>query len=511
MDHLTGDIWTMNPATYNYQMDWRPPEDLTGNLAADYEYTTPSTFVVHLRQGIHFQNIPPANGRELVASDVVANYDRIFGIGGGTISPSYSWYVQWQQLKSLTAPDNYTVVFQWGTSNTEFINELMDSADPSNAIECPEAVTEWGNLNDWHHAIGTGPFMVTDYVGGASATLVKNPNYFAYDERYPQNQLPYADGVSVLIIPNDATAVSAMRSGKIDIMYGMSNVQAQQLHNTNPDILQIAIPGSGAADCDIVPRNDKAPFNDVKVRQALQMAINLPDIAANYYDGTTPPDPSTLTSNYLTGWGFPYSEWPQDLKDQYAYNVDGAKALLTAAGYPKGFSADCVASNDWDLDLLQIVKDDFAAINVNMTIRSMDKVAFTNYVRVNRSENALSYGITDLGLGFEPGFQITDYVTGDSGNEGMVSDPTYDALYAKAVAETSLDGYKADLTSMNKEVAEQHFSISLLTTTTYAFCEPWLKGYNGQAFAADFAQDAPMWGGFYLSRFWVDQKLKTSK
>jgi len=90
----------------------------------------------------------------------------------------------------------------------------------------------------------------------------------------------------------------------------------------------------------------------------------------------------------------------------------------------------------------------------------MDKVAFTNYVRVNRSEDALSYGITDLGLGFEPGFQITDYVTGDSGNEGMVSDPTYDALYAKAVAETSLDGYKADLTAMNKEVAEQHFSIS---------------------------------------------------
>jgi hypothetical protein len=114
MDHMFGDIWTMNPATYNYQMDWRPAEDLTGTLAADYEYTTPSIFVVHLKHGIDFQNIPPANGRELVASDVIANYQRMFGIGGGKGSPYYSWYIQWQQLKSLTqGADQYTVVFKW--------------------------------------------------------------------------------------------------------------------------------------------------------------------------------------------------------------------------------------------------------------------------------------------------------------------------------------------------------------------------------------------------------------
>jgi ABC-type transport system substrate-binding protein len=294
-----------------------------------------------------------------------------------------------------------------------------------------------------------------------------------------------------------------MRTGKIDVMYGMSYDQATDMQNSNPDIRQITIPGSGAQNCDIIPRNDKAPFNDVRVREALQMAINLPDLAKNYYHGTTPPDPSTLTSNYLMGWGFPYSQWASDLQAQYAFNVSGAEALLTAAGYPNGFTTDCVAANNWDLDLLQIVKGYFQAINVNMTIQTMDPVEWTSYVRVNHSEDALSYGADNLGLSYEPGFQIGDFVTGDSGNEGMVSDPTYDALYKKALAETTLDGYKADLTAMNQEVAEQHFSISLLMPTTFAFSQPWLKGYNGQAFAADFVQDAPMFGGFYLSRFWV--------
>lgn len=82
------------------------------------------------------------------------------------------------------------------------------------------------------------------------------------------------------------------------------------------------------------------------------------------------------------------------------------------------------------------------------------------FVRQTHSNDALAYGMTDLGLSFEPNFQMTDYVTGDSGDVSMVSDPNYDALFAQAEAATTLDAYKADLTAMNKEVAEQHFDIS---------------------------------------------------
>ena len=92
----------------------------------------------------------------------------------------------------------------------------------------------------------------------------------------------------------------------------------------------------------------------------------------------------------MTGWGFPYSQWPQDLKDQYAYNPTAAKQLLAAAGYPNGFNTDCVVVNTADLDLLQIVKSYFAAIGVNMDIRPMDLASFTSFVIGGHKNDALA-------------------------------------------------------------------------------------------------------------------------
>ena len=106
-------------------------------------------------------------------------------------------------LQSLThGTDPYTVIFQWKTSNSEFINELVNSADASNQITCPDAVKAYNNdLSDWHHAVGCGPFMVTDYISGSSATFDANPNYYGVDERHPGNKLPYVAHVNVLIMP----------------------------------------------------------------------------------------------------------------------------------------------------------------------------------------------------------------------------------------------------------------------------------------------------------------------
>ena len=117
-------------------------------------------------------------------------------------------------------------------------------------------------------------------------------------------------------------------------------------------------------------RVDKAPFNNQKVREALQKAIDLQSIATNYYGGTCSADPQSLTSSDLKGWGFPYDQWPQSLKDQYSYDPTAAKALLAAAGFPNGFTTDCVADSSGDLNLLEIVQSDFAAIGVKMSIQA---------------------------------------------------------------------------------------------------------------------------------------------
>ena len=150
-------------------------------------------------------------------------------------------------------------------------------------------------------------------------------------------------------------------------------MQAQAMRKTNPEILQILTPRPQTLT--IQPRNDKAPFNDIRVRKAMQMAIDLPTIAKDYYHGLVEPYPATVTSRYMKGWGFPYEEWPQDLKDEYAYNPTAAKKLLADAGYPNGFKTNVVADTEGDMDLVADSQVLLCQVGIDMEIRPMESNA----------------------------------------------------------------------------------------------------------------------------------------
>jgi ABC-type transport system substrate-binding protein len=268
--------------------------------------------------------------------------------------------------------------------------------------------------------------------------------------------------------------------------------------------MQLTMPGAQALTVD--PRDDKAPFNNLNVRIALQQAINLPQIASSYYDGTCSPDPQTETSYDLTGWGFPYDTWPATLQAQYAYNPTNAKALLAAAGFPNGFTTDCVANSSADLELLQIVQSDFASIGVTMNINTMANVQWTNYVRTTHSQDALAYAVTGaIGLSYQPFRQFIHFQTGYVANYEMVSNAAYDALYPEALAATTTDQVKALLTQSCQIVTQQQFVISLLNPSSFNVYQPWLKGYSGQYFAMSGGASGPMMIGYYASRYWIDQ------
>ena len=115
-----------------------------------------------------------------------------------------------KELISVTATDKYTVVFKWKTASRELIIDSLQEVGTSLCIENPEAVRKWGDLRDWHHAVGTGPFILKEFIPDVSATLVKNPNYWGYDERYPQNKLPYIDKLKLMIIPEQETTLAEM-------------------------------------------------------------------------------------------------------------------------------------------------------------------------------------------------------------------------------------------------------------------------------------------------------------
>ena len=339
---------------------------------------------------MHWQDVPPANGREFVADDVAFHFHRLYGLGGGYSepSPALANMASFKQLTSITAPDKYTVVFKWKTSNRELILDALQEVATTLCLENPEAVRKWGDLNDWHHAVGTGPFILKDFDANRGATLVKNLNYWGHDERYPQNKLPYVDKLKLVIIPDEKEALAALRAGKVDVVDQISFKLALEMRKTNPEILQIPIMITTAT---INPRNDVAPFNDIRVRKAMQMAIDLPTIARTYYGGLFDPYPSTVTSRLLKGWGFPYEEWPQELKDEYAYNPKEAKKLLADAGHPGGFKTNVVANTSADMDLLNIVKSYFADIGIDMEIRPMESTDWTIFVINNHKHDQLTY------------------------------------------------------------------------------------------------------------------------
>ena len=272
------------------------------------------------------------------------------------------------------------------------------------------------------------------------------------------------------------------------------------MQKMNPEILQIPIPTGTTSTID--PRNDKPPFNDIRVRRAMQMAIDLPTIARNYYSGTVDPYPSSLTSMYLKGWGFPYQEWPQDLKDEYAYNPTSAKQLLAAAGYPNGFKTNIVADATWDLGLLKIVNPYFIQVGIDMEIRIMNPAAYNDFVRVGRKHDQLAYGAGTLGRTHVPFMQLHRFQTGDAiANSLMVSDPVFDAFYPKAMTATSVDEVKQVLRDANEHAARQHYAISLLTPKTFSLCQPWVKGYNGQFGATCGHMGSPQRLFFFPARF----------
>ena len=511
LERLAAEDWTLDPAVFNYKT-MAPPHLLRGHLAESWEFTDPYTLVFHLRKGIRWQNLPPVNGREFTADDVAFHYHRLLGLGDGFTKPApyHATVASFRELISVTAADKYTAVFKWKIPNPAFILETMiTNHNPTAAIVAREAVEKWGDVGDWRHAIGTGPFILQDFESGVGATLVRNPDYWGYDASYPQNKLPYVDKLKVLIITNEDEALEAMRTGKLDAMDSISWKKAQEMKRTNPEILQIPMPTGTTID----PRNDVKPFNDIRVRKALQMAVDLPAISKTLYGGAADPSPSSFSSSAMStwgkGWGFPYDEWTQDLKDEYAYNPDLAKKLLAEAGYPNGFKTNIVADIAGDRELLKLVKSYFAAVGIDMEIRTLESAAWVAFTQVEKKHDQMAYHSGgSLHRSHEPLRQLTMFQTGSSSNPHMaVSDPVYDSFYARAIAATGLEEVKTIFREANEYVARQHFAIPLVQPMQYSLYQPWFKGYHGQFGAICWS---PPSFSFYTSRFWIDGKLKKS-
>jgi peptide/nickel transport system substrate-binding protein len=443
-----------------------------GALLDTWDMPDPTTVVAHVRQGVHWWNKPPANGRQLVASDIVAHYERVMGWGGGP--PNFIFASTLSEIESVTAQDEQTVVFKLKHANFVAMCQTFIEQAASTKIEYPLGE----NVMDYQHMIGTGPYWVKEYVPGASITFEKNPDYWAFDERYPENRLPYFDEIKVTAIPDMTTAISALRSGQLDMLSGLDWRQADTLAKSNPELLQSHVLTMGYG---IQCRVDQPPFNDINLRKALQMSINLPLLAQTHYGGTVSPEPAGIGTPSDPGWYTPFSEWPQDLKDEYTYNPEEAKRLLAEAGYssqnPLKFKV--VAESTADLEQLQILQSMFKEVGIEMSIDTVDPGALFPYCAQGLHETIYFY-TTGLALPKQVSV-LWRHSTRSTMNFLHNQDATLDALIESYFTTTTEDEAKKAFLEVEQYCLRQHYDILTVCPQSYTFWSPNLMGYTGEA------------------------------
>ena len=307
---LPSDEWGMSMISANSSF-----EALTGSLAESWETPDDTTVVLNVRKGVHWHDKPPMNGRELTADDLVFNYNRMLGLGDFTELSVAAWNLGAVGIESVTATDKWTVVIKLERPRFFSVQPILQSH--SFFIYPPEVIKEHGDANDWRNLVGTGPFMLTDYVDGSSVTFIKNPNYWGFDEKYPENRLPYIDGLTGLILKEEATRLAALRSGKIDYLGNIGNTQifsldqVDSLAKTNPEIAQW--PFFQRSDWAFIHNVSNPPFDDIRVRKAMQMALDLDTINDTFFKGRADTTPHGQLGDSLKGFFVPFDEWPEEV------------------------------------------------------------------------------------------------------------------------------------------------------------------------------------------------------
>lgn len=492
-DYLWQGNWTLDRSIWGFQSSFIPDQYWVGNLVDTWQMTDPKTLTVTLRQGVHWQNIAPVNGREFVADDVQQHYDRILGTGSGYTTPNPFSAPRFFWLDKVVATDKYTVVFYFKEPISIGLIGLAEHAG-QNWVEAPEVAKLDNGFKDPKYAIGTGPWILSNFTSGSSANYIKNPDYWGKDPRYPDNTLPYADKLNTIVIQDNATASAALRTGKIDILDGINWQSAKTIARTNPELQQATLPTNGTAIC---MRVDVKPFTDIKVREALQLAVNLPQIAQSHYGGTVDPTPCLIFSPAFKGYIYPYSDWSQELKDEYSYNPTKAKELLSEAGYPNGFNTDIVASAIDDIELLQIFKSEFQDIGVNMTIKTMDPGTEMNVAIARKEDQMITHTCARV---FPPQMDLSAFTAQDMANFGNVKDDNYTKLYNDFLYSTTPEQSQQYAREAEKYALEQHWLVTTFSNDTYNFWQPYLKGYSGEALT-----------GSLWARLWTDQNTHTSE
>lgn len=316
-------------------------------------------YTFYLKKGVKFQN-----GEELKASDVKYTFERMLTVPGGTNSEFLDQIKGADDLFNGTAAelagfqliDDYTFKL---TLKEPYAGFLACISTPAVSIYNEKATKAAGDQFGLDPAltVGTGPFKFASWTYNDQLVLVRNDDYFQGPSKLP--------GVVIKIVPDTETQTMMFESGQLDLL-DMDYVteQIDRFEKSYPDLM-VSGPRLGIT---YFSMNEKiAPFDNLKVRKAMQMAIDRQTILDTLYGGR-----GQLENGIFPHGLIGYNPSMPEIK----YDPQGAKALLAEAGYPDGFTMEIAAdmsASDTMTMALEIVKEQLAQMGINAEIKNYDE------------------------------------------------------------------------------------------------------------------------------------------
>ena len=401
------------------------------------------TWTFKLRPGVKFQDGTPFN-----AEAVKANFDRQKDPANKCRCAFYIAYVH-----DVQAPDELTVVYNL---NDPAVNQpaLMTIQSSNNVIQSP---TAWKTRGDDYNRnpVGTGPYILKSWTAGDRMVLERNPDYWNKGH-------PHLDRIVLKPLPDAQSRFASLQSGEADIVwddeYDADNIQKAQ---KDPKLTVHTYAGSGAA---VNAINTKvAPLDDVRVRQALVMAIDRKKMSQAVTNGLARP----ATNPYGDG------SWVK-CKDDGAlpYDVEKAKALIKDYGKPVEFKMIVTATPRGRANG-QVLQQFWKQIGVDMEIEQIDQASFPPRAFM-RQFQVIGWRIVDLA---DPDPQMfANFHTGSPVALANYSNPELDKLLEHARTTADVGKRTEDYCAISRLINKEAIWFWSFQNTYYAISTSRLKG-----------------------------------
>ncbi len=282
------------------------------------------TYTFHIRDGVKF-----SDGEVCDANAIKANFDAII-----ENKDRHTWLEMMNLLVGVSAPDDKTFVIELSEPYYPLLTEL--GVTRPFAMISPKAMKDGSTKDGVNAYIGTGPYVLTDFVTDEYAVFEANENYWG--------EQPKIKKITVKVIPDNQTRILALEKGEIDMIFGKNMIDADAINQyTGNDKFTVSL-SDPTSTRQIVLNTTKEVLADKEVRQALQHATNKQAISDGIFYGLEQP------ADTLFAKTVPYCDI--DL-EPYAYDVEQAQSMLDEAGWVVG--ADKIREKDGqklNIDLL---------------------------------------------------------------------------------------------------------------------------------------------------------------